>query len=318
MLNRRHLLAGATAASALGLLAPAFAKAPLASGQFAGVHRRKVGAIEVTSILDGAAPLAAQLFSGRPAADIKAALEAQGMTETLPTSVNAFVINTGERTWLLDAGIGANQAFGPNLGRVEANLKSAGIEPSQIDGIVLTHAHADHAEGLITAGGAARFPNAELVIHEAEAAFWGDDGIMSRAPAEAKPFFESARKSLAPYAARTRKVKAGEIAPGLVLELAPGHTPGHSVLRVTSGSEQLLLIGDIMHNTAIHTAYPEVGFAFDGDPAMAAASRKRVFDMVSADGMLVAGTHVGFPGFGRVLKSGSAFRWVPAEWSYTL
>lgn len=318
MLNRRHLLVGATAASAFATFGPALAKAPLASAQVAGIHRRKIGAIEVTAILDGVAPLGAQLFSGKPAADIKAALEAQGMSESLPTSVNAFVVNTGDKTWLIDAGIGANQAFGPNLGRVEANLKAAGIDPAQIDGVILTHAHADHAEGLITATGAARFPNAELVIHEAEAAFWADDGIMSRAPAEAKPFFESARKSLAPYAARTRKVKAGEVAPGLVLEHAPGHTPGHSVLRVASGSEQLLLIGDIMHNTAIHTALPDAGFAFDGDPAMAAASRKRIFDMISADGMLVAGTHVGFPGFGRVLKSGQAYRWVPAEWAYTL
>lgn len=318
MLNRRHFFAGVTAASALAPFAPVLAKAPLASAQVPGVYRRKIGAIEVTSILDGVAPLGAQLFSGKPAAELKDVLAASGMTESLPTSVNAFVVNTGERTWLIDAGIGANQAFGPNLGRVEANLKAAGIDPAQIDGVILTHAHSDHAEGLITAAGAARFPNAELVIHEVEAAFWTDDGIMSRAPAEAKPFFESARKSLAPYAARTRKVKAGQVAPGLVLEHAPGHTPGHSVLRVTSGSEQLLLIGDIMHNTAIHTALPDVGFAFDGDPAMAAASRRRVFDMISADGMLVAGTHVGFPGFGRVLKSGSAYKWVPAEWAYTL
>ena len=318
MLNRRHFLAGATAASAFASVAPALAKAPLAAAQVAGIYRRKIGAIEITTILDGFAPLGAQLFSGKPASDLKQVLAESGMTESLPTAVNAFVVNTGERTWLLDAGIGANQAFGSNLGRVEANLKAAGIDPAQIDGVILTHAHPDHAEGLITASGAARFPNAEVIIHEAEAAFWADDGILSRAPAEAKPFFESARKSLAPYAARTRKVKAGEVAPGLVLEHAPGHTPGHSVLRVSSGSEQLLLIGDIMHNTAIHTAFPEVGFAFDGDPAMAAVSRKRIFDMISADGMLVAGTHLGFPGFGRVLKSGSAFKWVPAEWAYTL
>ena len=318
MLTRRHVLAGAAAASSLAPFAPALGKAPFAPAQAPGIHRRRIGAIEVTTILDGVAPLGAQLFSGRPAAELKAVLAASGMTESLPTSVNAFVVNTGDKTWLLDAGLGANQAFGPNLGRVEANLRAAGIDPAQIDGIILTHAHADHCEGLINAAGAARFPNAELVIHEAEAAFWADDGIMSRAPAEAKPFFESARKSLAPYAARTRKVKAGQVAPGLVLEHAPGHTPGHSVLRVTSGSEQLLLIGDIMHNTAIHTALPDAGFAFDGDPAMAAASRKRIFDMISADGMLVAGTHVGFPGFGRVLRSGQAYRWVPAEWAYTL
>lgn len=317
MIDRRHFLAGA-AATALAPALPALARAPQAAAQVPGIYRRKLGDIEITAILDGYVPLNAQAFAAGDPAQLRQLLAGAGLGENLPTSVNAFVVNTRERTYLLDTGTGSNTAFGPTLGRVEANLRAAGIEPGQIDAIILTHAHPDHHEGLLAAEKTARFPNAELIIHEAEYAFWHDDGVLGQAPAEVKPFFASARNALAPYAARTRKVKAGEVAPGLVLEHAPGHTPGHSLLRVASGSEQLLLAGDSIHNIVLQTAQPDITFAFDIDGKQAAASRRRVLDMAAADKLLISGAHIPFPGFGTVVKEGNGFRFRPAEWSYAL
>lgn len=317
MIDRRHFLAGA-AAAALAPALPALARAPQAAAQVPGIYRRKLGDIEITAILDGYVPLNAQAFVAGDPAQLRQLLAGAGLGENLPTSVNAFVVNTRERTYLLDTGTGSNTAFGPTLGRVEANLRAAGIEPGQIDAIILTHAHPDHHEGLLAAEKTARFPNAELIIHEAEYAFWHDDGVLGQAPAEVKPFFASARNALAPYAARTRKVKAGEVAPGLVLEHAPGHTPGHSLLRVASGSEQLLLAGDSIHNIVLQTAQPDITFAFDIDGKQAAASRRRVLDMAAADKLLISGAHIPFPGFGTVVKEGNGFRFRPAEWSYAL
>jgi glyoxylase-like metal-dependent hydrolase (beta-lactamase superfamily II) len=317
MLNRRDFLAATAAVAATGAL-PVAARAPFAGTQVSGIQRRKVGDIEVTAILDGYAPLGVASFRGADAAEVTRLASEAGLPPTLPTSVNAFVVNTGQKTYLVDTGSGAFAALGDTMGRAETNLRAAGIDPAQIDTVILTHAHPDHAEGLVTAQKAARFPNAELVIHEAEYAFWHDDGVLSRAPAEMKPFFASARDSIAPYAARTRRVKAGEVAPGLTLEHAPGHTPGHSILRISSGREQLLLVADSVHNSAIQTARPDVTFVFDADPAEAVASRRRVLDMAAADNVVFTGAHMPFPGFGRVKADGRGFRFLPAEWSYTL
>lgn len=317
MIDRRHFLA-ATAAAALVPALPASARAPQTGAQVPGIYRRKLGDLEITAILDGYIPLGAKSFSSADPATIGQLIAAAGLDESLPTSVNAFVVNSKDRTYLVDTGSGAWNGMGDTMGRAETNLRAAGIEPAQIDAIILTHAHPDHHEGLLTAQKTARFANAELIIHEAEHAFWHDDGILSQAPAEAKPFFASARDALAPYAARTRQVKAGEVAPGLTLEHAPGHTPGHSILRLSSGSQQLLLVGDSIHNVVLQTARPEITFTFDADTQQAVASRRRVLDMAAADRLVFSGAHIPFPGFGRVSKDGNGYRFATAEWSYTL
>jgi glyoxylase-like metal-dependent hydrolase (beta-lactamase superfamily II) len=201
------------------------------------------------------------------------------------------------------------------LGRLAANLAASGVAPEQVDAVVLTHAHPDHHEGLVTAGGAAMFPNAELILHAAEYAFWTNDANLAAAPESMKPFFASARKALAAYADRIRRAEDGEIFSGVSMIGAPGHTAGHAVLEVASGDAQALILGDSLHNVLIHPALPDQGFGLDADPAMAAASRRRLFDRAAADGLLLAAAHVTFPSLGRLVRDGDAYVYALEPWS---
>lgn len=319
MLTRRSLLAAPailTAATAPPL-APAVARAPLPGAETPPVYRFKVGAFSVTAVTDGTLGLGAELF---PAAQQKSQEAAQLLSQAaLPpqgpirTFVNAYVVNTGDRLALIDTGLGPAPGFGPDLGRLPKNLAAAGVDPAAIDVVVLTHLHPDHVGGLAPAGRPA-FPNAQLVVSEADYAFWMDEGVASRAPADAQPFFTFAREALKPYAGRIRRVGSGEAVPGLTLEAAPGHTPGHSMVRVASGPSQLLVWGDIVHAAALQFQQPDWSIAFDTDPNQAAASRKRVFDQAAADRLLVAGMHLPFPGVGHVTRRGDGYGYVPQSW----
>lgn len=317
-LDRRSLFRAGAAAAALPVLATplgAVVAAPVAP--LPGLRAFGVGEARVLALSDGYLELATALF---PSADAAEVGRLQGRAflpraAAIRTAVNAYLVETGGRTVLVDSGTA--DAFGPTLGKVHANLAAAGIAPAAVDVIAMTHLHPDHVNGIVAADGAAAFPNAELVVHEADWAFWTDEAAASRAPEEVKPFFAGAQRAVKPYAAagRVRRVVDGaEVVPGMTAVALPGHTPGHTGFRLASGSEQLLIWGDVVHVQALQLAHPDWSIAFDTDPAQAAAVRARALDMVSADGIAVAGMHLDFPGFGHVAREGGAYAFVPARW----
>ncbi|MGX9964093.1 MBL fold metallo-hydrolase [Roseomonas sp. F4] len=317
-LPRRGLLlgslAGAIAASSHG----AAAAVARATNQAPGFYRHRVGEIEVTALLDGnlAFPDAAlpNLFRNYDAATgnrLKA--EAFDPPGGVPLAVNAFLVNTGTRLILVDAGAAA--ALGPTLGQIPANLRAAGVALEDIDAIVLTHLHRDHAAGLLTAEGTALFPRGELLVAEAEAAYWSDSGEETRAPAPLRPFFGPARAVLAAYGSRVRRIGLEtEVAPGVRTLAIPGHTPGHLGVHVASGGAQFLMWGDVVHTQSLQFARPDWSISFDSDPDLAARTRSRIFDMAATDRIVVAGSHLAFPAIGHVARRSEGYGFVPAMW----
>ncbi len=279
-------------------------------------YRIGVGDIEVTALADGMLELDASLYPSADKAEAGQLLEAAHRTPKIPTAVNAYIASFGDTVVLIDTGT-AN-IMGPTLGKVPANLAAAGFDPGAVDVVFMTHLHPDHAGGLIDPGGKAAYPNAELVMTEKEYAFWHDDGIMGQAPDAMKPFFEGARNAVKPYASRLRKIADGEIVPGLIAEPAPGHTPGHTMVRIASGKETLLVWGDIVHTASLQLPHPEWAISFDVDPNQAIATRKSIYDQVAADGVMVAGMHLDFPGLGHISRTKSGYDYHPAFWSTTL
>jgi glyoxylase-like metal-dependent hydrolase (beta-lactamase superfamily II) len=286
--------------------------APLAGTQAPGFYRFKVGNYEVTVLSDGGLTLDATLFAGDETGAEKLLRDAHLPKMGIPTPLNVWLVNTGQKLILVDAGGGTH--FAPSVGRLPQNLAAAGVTPGAIDAIVITHPHPDHIPGVIDSDGKMLFPNATLHVNDADHGFWTSAEIRGKAPEEFRGFFDLAVNAIRPYAdaGKLALYKDGtEFAPGVRSVACHGHTVGHSMVRVSSGSGDFLIFGDIVHCAALQFPGPERGVAFDTDPAMALANRKKVLDMAATDRVLFSGGHLPFPGIGHATKSGSGYVYVP-------
>ena len=280
--------------------------------QAPGYYRVRLGRFTVTVLSDGAVLVPYdKLLQGKAPGDITRLFATMGETPGRPTSVNAFLIDTGERRILVDTGAAAS--FGPCCGRLPQALAAAGYRPDQIDAVLLTHVHGDHSGGLVHDGQRA-FPNAQLYLAKAELDYWMSDAERARAKPSHKKMFVEGRAALAPYiASGSIRTFTGRttLFDGIAAIPAPGHTPGHSFYELESDGRRMLLIGDTIHAAEIQLADPSVTVDYDVDPKAAAAQRKAVLAKLAESHELAAGNHLSFPGLGHVARSGSGFSFVP-------
>ncbi|NIZ12423.1 MBL fold metallo-hydrolase [Phaeobacter sp. HF9A] len=305
---------------AASLAVPSFGRRAQAAapGPAPVLHRFHIGDATVTALLDGHLALPTAAFTGSDPAAVEAALAGtlyQAKDGGVEIPVNGYLVERGGKYTLIDTGTA--QLMGPDLGGLSAALAASGVAAADISTVLLTHMHPDHAGGLLAADGSAAFPNAELVIAETEWGFWQDDAIMASVPADAQGFFQMARNTTAPYADRL-KLFSGEVeaAPGFTAVPLPGHTPGHSGFMLDGGDTQLLIWGDIVHSTALQFPHPEWTIPFDVDQALAAQTRKAMFERAAADQLLVTGMHIDFPGLGQVAREGDSFAFHQAPWQF--
>jgi glyoxylase-like metal-dependent hydrolase (beta-lactamase superfamily II) len=319
-MNADLLLRSAASACAtfflLGFAPTASAEAPQLKTSAPGYYRMMLGDFEITALSDGTVDLKmADLLTNIPTARILSALAKQHLKDPVEVSVNAYLINTGSKLVLIDAGAGT--FFGPTLGKLMANLKASGYQPEQVDEIYISHMHADHVGGLV-AGNQVAFPNAIVRADQREADFWLSKTKMDAAPNEAKQFFESAMAGVNPYVAAGKfKPFTGntDLLPGVKAVAAYGHTPGHTVYVVESNGQRLVLWGDLMHSAAVQFPDPSVTIKFDTDSKAAAAQRKTQYADAAKRGHWVAAAHLPFPGIGHLRADGKGYDWIPANYT---
>lgn len=288
-----------------------FSLAALAGAGLAGrsiaAARFALGDGEVITLSDGTFAFPADAFIGATEA------EKAGLGNPVVIGANAYVVRSGDRVFLLDAGAGNDRFITDQfktVGHVPAELAAAGLAPGDITDIVITHMHPDHFGGTVY-DGALTFPKAKIHVNETEWAFWTKEGFDTTAPDAMRPMVAAVQKT-ARMVKDSVVLHAGEtdLGGGITMLPAFGHTAGHCVVLVDFGREKLLLLGDSVVSDHIHFEHPEVGWVLDADPAAAEVTRRKVLDMAATEGLIVAGNHVTAPGLGRVMREGDAFRFV--------
>ena len=329
-LSRRHALAGGisvSAIAALGCMAGDAANAaqPLAGAQAPGWYRYKIGDIEVTVVTDGTGRFrfADTHVSNKSREEVNAGLAAAFYPpDMMATPYNPVVINTGAKLVAIDPGVG-EAAFATSKGasgQFQANLKAAGIDRSAIDIVLISHFHGDHINGILGADGQLAFPKAEVLVPAVEWKFFMDDGEMSRAPAgRMQDVFKNARRVFDTIGRKVMQYEAGkDVIPGIAAVATPGHTPGHVSHIVSSGSASVYLQADVTHVPYLFARNPGWHAFYDQDGPLAEATRRKVYDMLTAERMPVQGFHYPFPSLAHVERTPTGYREVAMPWDTAL
>ncbi len=330
-LTRRQMLVG-TAATALAAAVPFTASspvgavAPFAGRQAPGVYRYKVGSIEVTVVADGInrLPVTDGFVLNAKKDEVNAALAAAFMEkDVFAGPYNPIVVNTGAKLAVIDTGTGeaAYRASKGANGQFLTNLVAAGIDANTVDTVIISHYHGDHINGLLKIDNSLAFPNAEILVPAPEHKYWMDDSELSRAPTpRIQGVFKNVRRVMrGEVLKRVRTYEWDqEVIPGVTAVGTPGHSPGHTNHIVTSGASKVYVQGDLTHAPFLFVRNPGWHPFFDHDPMQAEAMRRKVYDMLVAEKMLVQGFHYPFPALAHVEKTAIGYREIPVAWNPTI
>jgi len=271
-----------------------------------GIFSCKLGKFEIYMLVEGQREGNAGILVNAGEDVLKKYIPAEGFEHT----ANAFLVKTGKQNILIDAGTGAG-------GKIVEKIKKLGVNPEQIDAVLITHLHGDHFGGL-QKNGKAVFPKAKIYLSAKEKEYFTktnvNQGAVDALAAYGKNVItfepeELSGESLTP--ADGKKLK--EIFPGIIPIAAYGHTPGHTIFQIESDNAKLLVIGDLLHVALVQFPVPEISATYDIDQKTAASIRRLVLDYATKNEIPVGGMHIVYPGVGDVTAAGTGFKFSPAR-----
>lgn len=264
----------------------------------------KIGDIECVSLSDGhfRGPVTG-LASEVPEEDVKAFMASNGAsTEFAITPLSCLFLRLSGHNVLVDTGIG-DAVPAPTAGKLQDAFRDAGIDPSEVDIVLISHLHEDHVGGAFLRDGTPLFPNAAFYVSEEELAYWLDRetdlaGTLMP-PAMRVGVLRNARHFILHATGRLYTFSAGEEAiPGVKTLLLPGHTPGQVGFIFQSGEETLLYTADTGGNSLVSLQRPDWRFRNDSDWQKAAETRKALWPQVANEGWHVFAPHFPWPSVG--------------------
>ncbi|MBT2508346.1 MBL fold metallo-hydrolase [Streptomyces sp. ISL-98] len=236
-------------------------------------------------------------------------------------ALQTWVLRSGGRTVLVDTGVGNGRErpgsphFHHWQGDFLGRLARAGVHPQDVDIVVNTHLHGDHV-GWNTVGvdgeWVPTFPNAQYLIPAADDFHFGPDNAYGNGlRKDDQLIYEDSVAPVHRAGQTTLWDGIHRIDEHLTLESAPGHTPGSSVLQLTSGGDRAVFVGDLLHSP-VQILRPSCNSCFCLDAGQAAASRRRILERASAERELVVPAHFAGAGVVEVRQDGGGFaigRW---------
>ena len=268
-------------------------------------YRFELGNFSCIVIRDGGHMGSADfIFCNAPEKDVIQALQREGLeADQLESSWTCLLVDTGEKSLLIDTGVGSRVPAG---GQLVSQLEEEGYSTENIDLVFITHGHPDHIGGCSDENGKLVFENARYLIGKTEYEFWTSEENLSNLGGMMEMF---ARKNLPAIRERVQLVKGDEeILPGIHAVKAFGHTPGHLGLEIQSQGEVLLHLADVALHP-LHLEYPEWYAQVDIQPEQMVATRYDLLERSANSKAKVLLPHFDFPGIGYVMQAENTWRW---------